>query len=130
MTVEVFGRRVTRKAKAEYSFTPEWPYFDLHKLEPFDGWPGSSMSMKFLNVPEEDHNLGEPAWEEVDVQAIGAVWDAIEDAIEERCKVEDADPVPKIGAVHRTYSSGHVTLNATAPTMPAQSTVPSTATKP
>ena len=29
-----------------------------------------------------------------------------------------------------TYSSGHVRLNATAPTMPAQSTVPSPATKP
>jgi hypothetical protein len=37
LTVEVFGQRVTRKAKAEYEFTPEWEYFDLHKQAPFAG---------------------------------------------------------------------------------------------
>ena len=31
------------------------------------------MIVKFLNVPEEDGNLGEPAWEEVDILEIGAV---------------------------------------------------------
>jgi hypothetical protein len=35
--------------------------------------------------------LGEPEWEELDILAIDPVWDAIEDAIEERCKVEDAE---------------------------------------
>ena len=49
------------------------------------------MIVKFLNVPEEDGNLGEPAWEEVDILEIGAVWNAVEDAIEERCKVEDTE---------------------------------------
>ena len=43
------------------------------------------MIVKFLNVPEEDGNLGE----EVDILEIGAVWNAVEDAIEQRCKVED-----------------------------------------
>jgi hypothetical protein len=44
LAAEVFGQRVTRKAKAEYTFTPEWPYFDLHKQAPFQGWSGSSIA--------------------------------------------------------------------------------------
>jgi hypothetical protein len=45
------------------------------------------MIVNFLNVPEEDANLGEPAWEEVDILEIGAVWNAVEDASE----VEDTE---------------------------------------
>jgi hypothetical protein len=104
-SVEVFGQRVTRKAKAEYGFTPEWEYFDLYKQEPFEGWPGSSMHVEFLTLPEDDGDVDGPKWEQFD-PAINAVWNAIEDAIEERCKVEDAErrriaaaqksaPVPK-----------------------------------
>ena len=31
--------------------------------------------VKFLNVPDEDGNLAEPAWEDVDILEIGAVWE-------------------------------------------------------
>lgn len=47
--------------------------------------------MEFLTTPEEDGRLGEPKWEKLDILAIDPVWDAIDDAIEERCKVEDAE---------------------------------------
>jgi len=41
LTVEVLGQRVTRKARAEYSYTPAWEYWDLRKRAPFVGSQGS-----------------------------------------------------------------------------------------
>jgi hypothetical protein len=37
LTVELLGNRVTRKARADYSFTPEWPYHDMNKQAEFKG---------------------------------------------------------------------------------------------
>jgi hypothetical protein len=90
VTIEAFGKRVVRKVRAEYTLTPEWPYFDLVKGEVSEGWPGSSMRVQFRTVPEEDNVLGDPTWEDIDITSIGQVWNVIEEAIEERCKVEDA----------------------------------------
>ena len=28
LTIEMLGKRVTRKAKAEYAYTPEWEYYE------------------------------------------------------------------------------------------------------
>jgi len=93
LTVEVFGKRVTRKARANYEFTPEWEYWDLHKSGPYEGWNGSSIKVEFLSVPDEDNQVpgSEPEWDEVDICAIGEVWNVIEDAIEAKCSVEDAE---------------------------------------
>jgi hypothetical protein len=38
LTVELLGSRVTRKARAAYTFTPEWPYYDKTKRGPHEGW--------------------------------------------------------------------------------------------
>jgi hypothetical protein len=91
LAVEVFGKRVVRKAKAVYEFTPEWEYFDPIKRAPFTGSNHSSMHVEFLTVPEEDGDLGDPEWEDVDILGIGEVWNVIEDAIEEKVKAEDAE---------------------------------------
>jgi hypothetical protein len=38
LTFELFGKRVTRQARVDYSYTPDWEYWDLHKKAPFVGW--------------------------------------------------------------------------------------------
>jgi hypothetical protein len=92
LTVEVLGKRVTRKARADYSYTPEWEYWDLRKQAPYVGWPGSGLCITFRTVPSEDiTDDGRTAsWEKIDILDIGPVWDAIDEEIEERCKAEDA----------------------------------------
>jgi hypothetical protein len=40
---------------------------------------------------QEDGHLGPPSWEEIDILEIGELWNVIDDAIEMRCKVEDAE---------------------------------------
>jgi hypothetical protein len=91
LTVEVFGKRVTRKARAEYEFTPEWEYWDLHKRASYEGWPGSAIRVEYLTVPEADNSLEQPAWREIDIMEIGEVWNAVDDAIEAQCEAEDAE---------------------------------------
>jgi hypothetical protein len=49
------------------------------------------MHVEFLTVPEEDGDLGDPEWEEIDILGIGEVWNVIEDAIEEKCRAEDVE---------------------------------------
>jgi hypothetical protein len=91
LTVEMFGQRVTRKARADYNYTPPWPYYDTRKQAVYEGWHGSSMGFEFLNVPEKDGDLGDPTWEKFDILEIGELWNILEDAIEERSKTEDAE---------------------------------------
>jgi hypothetical protein len=54
-------------------------------------------------VPEEDGQLpgSEPEWDDVDVCAIGEVWNVVEDAIEAQCKIEDAER-RRIAAIRAT----------------------------
>jgi hypothetical protein len=91
LAVEMFGKRVIRKAQCEFSYTPPWPYYDLQKEAVYEGWHRSSMGVEFLTVPEEDGDLGDSEWEKIDILAIGEVWNILEDAIEEKCKIEDAE---------------------------------------
>jgi hypothetical protein len=92
----ILGKRVKRKARAEYEFTPDWPYFDLQKKEPFVGWPGSIMTLHVLTVPHpDDTDAEEPHWVQMEDLAEndilpGEVWDRLRDAIDEKCKAEDA----------------------------------------
>jgi hypothetical protein len=51
LTVEMFGKRVTRKVRAKYDYTPPWPYYERRKRAVYEGWHGSSMSVEFRTVP-------------------------------------------------------------------------------
>jgi hypothetical protein len=92
LTIEAFGKRVTRKARAEYTYTPEWEYWDRQKQAPHLGAPGSGLCVSVRTVPDKDGHAGDggPRWEKIDILDIGELWDILDDAIEERCKAEDA----------------------------------------
>jgi hypothetical protein len=96
ISVTILGKRVKRKAKAEFKFTPEWSYFDLQKKEPFVGWPGSILTLHILTAPHpDDTGTEEPHWVQMEDLAEkdilpGEVWDRLRDTIDEKCKVEDA----------------------------------------
>jgi hypothetical protein len=90
LTVELLGKRVTRKARADYTHTPEWEYWDLRKQAPYVGWPDSGLGISIRTVPDKDGFDGGPSWEKIDILDIGEIWDILDDEIERRCKVEDA----------------------------------------
>lgn len=101
LTFTLLGKSVTRKAKIVYAHTPEWEYWDLHKNAPFKGWSGSSWHLELAAVPEEydeDDNPieGMPYWVELEDLIKEDVlphdiWDHILDAVDEKCKAEDAE---------------------------------------
>ena len=96
ITLELCGERVTRQVRAEYTCTPEWPYFDTRKQAPYMGWPGTIMSLHALTVPEEHDGEAEPEWLEIsDILQAGVlpseIVDGLSDAIEDQCQKEDAE---------------------------------------
>lgn len=101
LTIAFLGNTVTRKAKVVYEHTPEWSYFDLNKRAEFTGWHGTCYHIEVAAVPEQDHEdgtttLGDLYWvhlEDItqnDVLPHGT-WDALMDAIDEKCRAEDAE---------------------------------------
>jgi hypothetical protein len=90
-----------RKAKVVYEHTPEWEYYDLRKKEPYTGWASSSYHIEVAAVPEEQDDdgnttAGTPYWVRMDDITRdnilpNDVWDAVLDAVDERCKAEDAE---------------------------------------
>jgi hypothetical protein len=102
LMVAFLGQSVTRKARVAYHHTPEWEYFDLQKNAPYTGWGSSSYQVEVQAEPIEDWDgdgkpiPGEPYWVplndiiEEDVLPHG-FWDAVDDAIEAKCKTEDAE---------------------------------------
>jgi len=108
LVLETLGTRVTRKARAEYTFTPEWEYFDLRKQAPFVGWPGSMIRMFVQSVPDRD-DRDVPSWVRMrDIIENGILpeefWDALDDALDQRCKAEDAER--RIQAAGRKMPTG------------------------
>jgi hypothetical protein len=96
ITLELCGERVTRQVRVEYTYTPEWPYFDTRKQAPYVGWPGTIMSLHALTVPEEHDGEAGPEWLEVsDILQAGVlpseIVDGLSDAIEDQCRKEDAE---------------------------------------
>ena len=101
LTLELLGRKVTRKAKIVYTHTPEWEYWDLVKQAAYTGWASSSWQIELQAVPQEqdeDENFVdlEPYWmklEELTRDDIipTEVWDVLLDAVDEKCKAEDAE---------------------------------------
>jgi hypothetical protein len=101
-TVAFLGQTVTRKARVVYQHTPDWEYFDLLKNAPYKGWDSSSYRIEMQAVPVEDWDgdgepiPGTPYW--VSLEDITdndvlpqAFWEAVIDAIDAKCKVEDAE---------------------------------------
>jgi len=96
LTFELYGHCVTRQARATYTFTPDWEYFDLVKNALYVGWAGSTMDLEVLAIPSDGTGDDEPEWVEVnDLCQLGvfshAMGDAIDGAIEQQCRVEDAE---------------------------------------
>ena len=69
MSFELLGKRVTRRAKAVYEFTPEWEYFDPRTKSLHHANEHLSYQLKILAVPEEFHEgtmtLVTPYWVEM-----------------------------------------------------------------
>jgi hypothetical protein len=90
-----------RKAKVVYEHTPEWPYYDLRKQAEFTGWESSKYHIELQAVPEEHHDdrtvtFGTPRWVEMtdlvsDDVLPHEAWDLVLDAVDEKCKAEDAE---------------------------------------
>jgi hypothetical protein len=101
-TEAFLGQSVTRKARVVYSHTPDWEYFDLLKNAPFKGWDSSSNRIEMQAVPTETWDgdgepiLGTPYWvslEDITQNDVlpDAFWNAVMDAIDAKCKVEDTE---------------------------------------
>jgi hypothetical protein len=113
---DLFGERVTRRARVDYRYTPDWEYLDPKILELRKGWEGAAMGFELLTVPnppeddepiviEDDHDdevvddddedPSPPAWVKFAIVGEGilprSVWDRIDDAIDEKCKAEDQE---------------------------------------
>ena len=101
LVIELLGRKVTRRAKIVYTHTPEWEYWDLLKQAPYTGWASSSWQIELLAVPQEQDEDGtfvdlEPYWmklEELTRDDIipTEVWDVLLDAVDDKCRTEDAE---------------------------------------
>lgn len=109
LAISFLGQTVTRKARAEYKFTPDWEFFDLHKKALNTVHHCSQVGFSILCEPGEDmgdppseEDVAEgyeeedpepPTWEHFDLAEDGiltrAAWDAVYDLIEETCKKED-----------------------------------------
>jgi hypothetical protein len=100
-TVAFLGQSVTRKARVVYSHTPEWEYFDLHKNAPYTGWDSSSYRVEMQAEPVESWDgdtpiPGTPYWvslEDITENDVlpNAFWEAVVEAIDAKCKAEDAE---------------------------------------
>lgn len=107
LVFEVLGQKVERRARLNYSWTPEWEYFDLVQGRVMVGWPGNTIGpVEVLAVPEGERwttSAGgrsvkikkTPVWTKIDLLEDGvlsdAVLDTIDDAIDAACRAEDAE---------------------------------------
>jgi hypothetical protein len=98
ITFQLFGKAVKRKAKVVFAYTPEGEFYDLKTkcLETNDAYRGT-YHIELLTVADRGARpRGSPRW--VDMRDLIAddvvnrsVYDAILDAIEEQCRVEDLE---------------------------------------
>jgi len=101
LVLELLGRRVTRKAKIVYTHTPDWEYWDQLKHAPYTGWGGSTWRIKLQAVPQEQDDEGnwidlKSYW--MDLEELTRddiipteVWDVLLDAVDDKCRIEDAE---------------------------------------
>jgi len=101
LTFEMLGRRITRKAKADYEHTPCWEYFDLKRKALFVvDIPTTTFSLEILAMPREFHEDGtvtdeEPYWvrlsDILEENLFPDLMDALCDAIDDQCWSEDEE---------------------------------------
>ncbi|CCB63749.1 hypothetical protein [Hyphomicrobium sp. MC1] len=104
LTISLVGKSVTRKMKVEYSFTPSWEYFDLHKGSLYVGWESSVLKLSVQGLPEgtvektADGKMittrSAPVWYSGELLFEDGVLtremdDAIYAAVEQHCQEED-----------------------------------------
>ena len=103
----LLGVEAKRRARADYTYTPDWEYFDAVLGRPIVGWGMSSIGMEIEHIPSEGKyndvtgSRGErrlvkavPRWVKLDPGEglfTQKMWDAIETLIDERSKAEDAE---------------------------------------
>jgi hypothetical protein len=100
-TVAFLGQTVTRKARILYEHTPVWEYYDLRKNALYTGWESSSYQIEMQAEPEDQDGDGNPIpgthyWvvlRDITQNEVlpNAVWEAVIDAVDAKCKVEDAE---------------------------------------
>jgi hypothetical protein len=113
LTITLLGKSVTRKAKVVYEHTPDWEYWDTRKQAPFTGREGTKFHIEAAAVPVTEEA---PEWFEMGGIARDGVlpeeiWDAVLNAINDKCKAEDAErrrvAAEKRAAATRTSKKRH-----------------------
>jgi hypothetical protein len=102
LTIEMRGRRITRKARALYTHTPRWEYFDLKKNALcIADIPEMAFELQILAMPKEFHADGtitdeDPYWVTVndimEDNLFPALMIALCDAIDDQCMFENERP--------------------------------------
>jgi len=99
LTIEMLGRRITRKARALYEHTPCWEYFDLKKnaVRVVDN-SETTFYIEILAMPQGFHEDGtvtdeEPYWARVTaiIDLFDDLTDALCVAIDDQCWSEDEE---------------------------------------
>jgi hypothetical protein len=109
--IEILGKRVERRAKIDYTLTPDWEYWDLNKKALFTGVYSSSFKLSLLAMPEKDEE-DKPEWTVMgDITQNGVlseeIWDAIDCKLDERCRMEDAERRQAAGLAPQTGDRPH-----------------------
>jgi hypothetical protein len=105
LTIGPMNFEVKRRARLVWESTPEWQYFDLHKMSVTKGWPGQGYHMEILALPdgsgwEPDADgkyirVDQPYWTRVNLFDDGILpqefYDAISDQIDEDCRRQDGE---------------------------------------
>jgi hypothetical protein len=102
MTFGFLGGRYDKNCRVLYEFTPEWDYYDGKSGEIRPGVECLSYHLEIEAVPEVRQRkdltwqLGKPYWKRFDDFIADDVFshdmqDAIVDAIDEKCRAEDAE---------------------------------------
>lgn len=114
LAFELFGQRVVRKARVDYSHTPEWEYYDLNRREVMTGWDMSSFGMEVLVDPsverQDEATTGKllrrkakPEWVKIDILNVGVLPNTLIDEIYARiddlARAEDAARRARLTAV-------------------------------
>jgi hypothetical protein len=108
LDIGVFGKKISRKARIVWEYTPAWEYFDPRLQRVHEGWPGDCMHVEVFSglerevwVPGPDGELHprdkSPQWRQFDLTdlfedgvAPPELLGEIEDRIDEMARREDA----------------------------------------
>lgn len=119
--LSALDEKVQRRIRLEYTYTPEWEYFDTHLQQPYIGWESWRLGISLYTQPEEededemediadaeedtmvsdgtayleDDDPHPPAWVRTDLVREGVlprrVHDKFEELIDQKCRAEDKE---------------------------------------